>query len=65
MKKYAPRKYMKYFEPSVIIGGCLHYAPYNLSYYIPGFYVAFVLCITFERDMKLGGRSITIFYQLD
>lgn len=42
MKKYAPRKYMKYFEPSVIIGGCLHYAPYNLSYYIPGFYVAFV-----------------------
>ncbi|RCK58967.1 Oligopeptide transporter 2 [Candida viswanathii] len=41
VKRWGPRKYVKYLEPSVIIGGFLHYAPYNLSYYIPGFYVAY------------------------
>ncbi|KAM9937019.1 hypothetical protein OXX80_003435 [Metschnikowia pulcherrima] len=37
VKKYF-RKYeaIKYFEPVLIIGGFLIYAPYNLSYYTPG-----------------------------
>ncbi|KAL6454682.1 LOW QUALITY PROTEIN: OPT2 Oligopeptide transporter 2 [Candida maltosa Xu316] len=40
-KRWAPRKLAKNFEPSIIIGGFLNYAPYNLSYYIPGFYASF------------------------
>ncbi|CAK9436502.1 uncharacterized protein LODBEIA_P10600 [Lodderomyces beijingensis] len=42
LKKWGPKKYLRSFEPSIIIGGFLNYAPYNLSYYIPGFYVSFV-----------------------
>ncbi|KAL6454626.1 OPT2 Oligopeptide transporter 2 [Candida maltosa Xu316] len=41
IKKWGPWNLVKYFEPSVVIGGFLNYAPYNLSYYIPGLYVAF------------------------
>lgn len=46
-KKYAPKKLTKYFQPSLIIGGMLIYAPYNLSYYTSGVYasVAFMLII--------------------
>lgn len=32
-KIFGPKKYMRYFQPSVIIGGMLNYAPYNMSYY--------------------------------
>ncbi|EMG46131.1 Oligopeptide transporter, putative [Candida maltosa Xu316] len=38
-KKFAPRRYSKYFEPSIIIGGFLSFAPYNLSYLTGGLYV--------------------------
>lgn len=46
-KKYAPKKLTKYFQPSLIIGGMLIYAPYNLSYYTSGVYasIAFMLII--------------------
>ncbi|KAG7663267.1 OPT2 [[Candida] subhashii] len=40
-KKYGPRKLAKSFEPSIIIGGMLNYSPYNLSYFIGGFYASF------------------------
>lgn len=40
-KKYAPKKYSKYFQPTLIIGGMLTYAPYNLSYYTCGLYASF------------------------
>ncbi|CAK9436526.1 uncharacterized protein LODBEIA_P10840 [Lodderomyces beijingensis] len=40
LKKYGPRKYFKTFEPSIVIGGLVQYAPYNLSYYLPGVYVS-------------------------
>ncbi|CAK9440990.1 uncharacterized protein LODBEIA_P48590 [Lodderomyces beijingensis] len=45
IKKYGPRKYFKTFEPTIIIGGFLQYAPYNLSYYIPGVYVAYAFMV--------------------
>ncbi|KAK6199216.1 OPT oligopeptide transporter protein-domain-containing protein [Scheffersomyces amazonensis] len=39
-KKYAPKKYSKYFEPTIIIGGFLNYAPYNLSFITPSLYAS-------------------------
>lgn len=39
-KWYAPKKLTKYFQPTVIIGGFLIYAPYNLSYYLGGMYLS-------------------------
>ncbi|KAF3985775.1 hypothetical protein FT663_04177 [Candidozyma haemuli var. vulneris] len=40
-KKFGPKKYTKYFQPTLIIGGMLVYAPYNLSYYTAGVYASF------------------------
>ncbi|ODV66348.1 OPT-domain-containing protein [Hyphopichia burtonii NRRL Y-1933] len=39
-KKYGPKKAAKYFQPTLIIGGFLIYAPYNLSYYTGGLYMS-------------------------
>ena len=64
IKKWGPRKYVKYFEPSIIIGGFLNYAPYNLSYYIPGLMYHLHLCHTLKENMKHGGRNILMFFQL-
>lgn len=46
-KKYGPRKVAKYFQPTVLIGGMLDYAPYNLSYNTVGLYfsIAFMYYI--------------------
>ena len=59
-KKWAPRKYSKYFEPSIIIGGFLGYAPYNLSYNTGGLYVGYAFMHYVKKSMKLGGRSMII-----
>ena len=40
IKLYAPRKYTKYFQPTLVIGGMLVFAPYNLSYFTAGVYVS-------------------------
>ncbi|KAI5958447.1 uncharacterized protein KGF55_005790 [Candida pseudojiufengensis] len=37
-KVYAPKKYTKYFQPTLVIGGFLYFAPYNLSFYTMGVY---------------------------
>lgn len=42
IKRFGPRKYMRYFQPTVIIGGFTIYAPYNLSYHIGSMYVGFI-----------------------
>ncbi|EDK39517.2 hypothetical protein PGUG_03615 [Meyerozyma guilliermondii ATCC 6260] len=39
-KWYGPKKLTKYFQPTVIIGGMLLYAPYNLTYVLGGLYLA-------------------------
>ncbi|EMG48784.1 hypothetical protein G210_0600 [Candida maltosa Xu316] len=49
IKKWAPRKYVKFFEPSIVIGGFLNYAPFNLSYYIPGFYMSCVFMLYIKK----------------
>jgi OPT family small oligopeptide transporter len=41
-KWYAPRRLTKYFQPTVVIGGMLGWAPYNLSYNTAGLYVSFI-----------------------
>ncbi|GEQ68734.1 hypothetical protein JCM33374_g2402 [Metschnikowia sp. JCM 33374] len=43
VKKYFGKyEAVKYFEPVLIIGGFLIYAPYNLAYYTPGLIVSYV-----------------------
>ncbi|KAK6462457.1 OPT oligopeptide transporter protein-domain-containing protein [Scheffersomyces coipomensis] len=39
-KKFGPKRITKYFQPTLIIGGMLIYAPYNLSYYTGGLYLS-------------------------
>lgn len=56
VKWYAPRKYSNYFQPVVIIGGFLMYAPYNLSYYTPGFILSWF-------SMHFLKRNYTAFWQ--
>lgn len=43
IKKYGTKKFtiLKYFEPVLIIGGFLNWAPYNLSFITPGFIASF------------------------
>ena len=39
LRKYFPRQ-MRFFHPTLVIGGILVFAPYNLVYYTPGLYLA-------------------------
>lgn len=39
--KHKYNRKTQWFQPAVIIGGLFNYAPYNLSYFIPGLYVSF------------------------
>lgn len=41
-------KQTRWFQPAVIIGGLFNYAPYNLSYFLPGLY----MCFTFNHYIK-------------
>ncbi|KAH3666328.1 hypothetical protein OGAPHI_004517 [Ogataea philodendri] len=47
IRKYYHRQ-TQWFQPAVIIGGFLNYAPYNLSYFLPGLYV----CYAFNHVVK-------------
>ncbi|EGV65653.1 hypothetical protein PSN45_003569 [Yamadazyma tenuis] len=40
-KKWGPRTVRKYFQPTLIIGGFMNFAPYNLSYFTSGVYLSF------------------------
>lgn len=51
-KKYAPKRYTKYFQPSLIIGGMLIYAPYNLSYYTSGVYASFAFMLLIRKKYQ-------------
>ncbi|KAI5963484.1 OPT2 [Candida pseudojiufengensis] len=58
IKKYGPRKYFKTFEPSIIIGGFLNFAPYNLSYFLPGVYVSYAFMIIIFFAVQYHDKSI-------
>ncbi|CAH2352877.1 oligopeptide transporter 2 [[Candida] railenensis] len=40
-KWYGPKRWTRYFQPTLFMGGFISYAPYNLSYYTPGLYVSY------------------------
>ncbi|ODV79404.1 OPT-domain-containing protein [Suhomyces tanzawaensis NRRL Y-17324] len=40
IKKYLPKRYVKYFQPTLIIGGIQIYTPFNISYYVGGLYLS-------------------------
>ncbi|ODQ79362.1 hypothetical protein BABINDRAFT_161768 [Babjeviella inositovora NRRL Y-12698] len=40
-KKYGPKRLTYYFQPTLIIGGFLQFAPYNLSYLTGSLYASF------------------------
>lgn len=52
-KKKGPAKVTKYFQPIVILGGFLVYAPYNLLYYTGGFYLSFLFMYHIKRQYPL------------
>lgn len=43
IKKLAPRKWTKYFEPAVFLGGFIGWAPGNLSYSTGGVYLGYAM----------------------
>lgn len=40
-KYFGSNRVIRYFQPTLIIGGFLVFAPYNLSYYTPGLFAAY------------------------
>ncbi|KAK6456524.1 OPT oligopeptide transporter protein-domain-containing protein [Scheffersomyces xylosifermentans] len=52
IKWYGPRKYTKYFEPTLVIGGFLNWAPVNLTYYTGGLYVSFAFMYYIKRRFE-------------
>ncbi|KAG5416887.1 OPT2 [Candida metapsilosis] len=52
LKKWGPQKFVKTFEPSIIIGGMLNWAPYNMSYFIPGVYVSLAFMWYIKRKYE-------------
>lgn len=50
-KWYAPKRLTKYFQPTVIIGGMLLYAPYNLAYALGGLYLAVAFMWYIQKRM--------------
>lgn len=49
VKWYLPSRWSKYFQPSIIMGGMLSFAPYNLSYYTPGLYVSYAFMVYIKK----------------
>lgn len=49
LRKWFPRA-TYYFQPTLVIGGMLQYAPYNLSYLTPGMYVSYVFMSYLRRN---------------
>ncbi|EAZ63497.2 oligopeptide transporter protein [Scheffersomyces stipitis CBS 6054] len=52
-KNNGPKKLTRYFQPTVIIGGFLDYAPYNISYFTGGLYVSYVFMYHIKKNYLL------------
>lgn len=52
-KKNGPSRLTRYFHPTIIIGGFLMYAPYNLLYYTGGFYLSFIFMYYIKKNYIL------------
>ncbi|OBA21035.1 OPT-domain-containing protein [Metschnikowia bicuspidata var. bicuspidata NRRL YB-4993] len=53
LKKKGPSDFMKYFQPTVIVGGFLAYGPYNLLYYTGGLYMSFTFMYYIKKNYTL------------
>ncbi|KAK9481893.1 OPT oligopeptide transporter protein-domain-containing protein [Lipomyces starkeyi] len=49
MLKRTFRRQLRNVNPMLIVGGMSNWAPYNLSYYTPGFYVSFAFMFVIRR----------------
>ncbi|KAG7665263.1 OPT6 [[Candida] subhashii] len=52
-KRHGPSRLTRYFQPTVIIGGFLDFAPYNLSYYTGGLYLSYIFMYEIKRNYLL------------
>ena len=52
-KNNGPSKLTKYFQPTIILGGFLTFAPYNLLYYTGGLYVSFTFMYYIKKHYLL------------
>ncbi|EGW30796.1 oligopeptide transporter protein [Spathaspora passalidarum NRRL Y-27907] len=52
-KNNGPKKLTRYFQPTVIIGGFLDYAPYNLSYLTGGLYLSYIFMYKIKKNYLL------------
>lgn len=52
-KKHGPAKLTRYFQPTIIIGGFLAYAPYNLLYFTGGLYLSYFFMYRVKRNYVL------------
>lgn len=52
-KKNGPKKLTRYFQPTIIIGGFLYYAPYNLLYYTCGLYFSYLFMYYIKKNYLL------------
>ncbi|KAK6454841.1 oligopeptide transporter protein [Scheffersomyces xylosifermentans] len=52
-KNNGPKLLTRYFQPTVIIGGFLDYAPYNLSYFTGGLYLSYFFMYHVKRNYLL------------
>lgn len=52
-KHYGPRKFTRYFNPTVMMGGFLLYAPFNLLYYTGGLYLSFIFMYYIKKNYLL------------
>ncbi|CAK9684795.1 OPT family small oligopeptide transporter [Candida parapsilosis] len=52
-KNNGPIRLARYFQPSVLIGGFLDFAPYNLSYFTGGLYISYIFMYRIKRDYLL------------
>lgn len=52
-KKTGPKALTRYFQPTIIIGGFLLYAPYNLLYYTCGLYMSYIFMYYIKKHYLL------------
>ncbi|ODQ82656.1 hypothetical protein BABINDRAFT_5591, partial [Babjeviella inositovora NRRL Y-12698] len=48
-RRYGPKSVTRVFQPTLIIGGMLNFAPYNLSYYTGGLYLSYAFMYHIKR----------------
>lgn len=52
-KKIGPRNITRSFQPTIILGGFLSYAPYNLLYFTMGLYLSFIFMNRIKRTYTI------------